>query len=299
MGWLVIVLLLIPAPQATAAPTLYFDTTKSASSGCVTKYDSPYMQTGRLIAQRDIRISAINVTIGASVRSNFSSTTYNIFSNDNSTNAPGTLLASYSPDSISGSGALSIARYLGDYSISSGTKFWVVPGQLPTVQSQCYLQNTVPSELNMNGVTPDSSTSISDGQYWRAYSASSSPVGATWSGIQNFGLIVQLSLEGALAAPVVATLRTQSGSLSANYRNVTPLTVNVDTQSKVTFFVNGKVIPGCRNVLSSTGTATCNWKPSVHGSYRIYAAANPVSSSYIAANTSTITVGVAARTNKR
>lgn len=257
------------------------------------------MQSGRLIARRDIRITAINVAIGTAVRTNFNSTNYNIFTNDTSTNAPGVLLATYSPDSISGANSLSVARYLGDYSISSGTKFWVVPGQLPTVLSQCYFTASSPIELGMNGVTADSSTSNSDLSYWRAYSASSSPIGATWAGVQNFGLIVQLSLESSAPNVVIATLGTQSGSLRADYRTVTPLTVNVDTQSRVTFYANGRVVPGCRNILSSGGTATCNWKPSVHGSFKIYAAANPVSSSYVASNTSTITVGVAARTNKR
>ena len=295
----VAVLLLTNIPSANAAPILYFDSLKSTTGGCITKYDSPYMQSGRLIARRDIRITAINVAIGTAVRTSFNSTTYNIFTNDTSTNAPGVLLATYSPSSISGANSLSVARYVGDYSISSGTNFWVVPGQLPTVLSQCYFTASSPVELGMNGVTADSSTSNSDVSYWRAYSASSSPVGATWAGIQNFGLIVQLSLESSVPAPVGATIATQSGSLAANYRTVTPLAVNVDTTSKVTFYANGKVIAGCRNILSSSGTATCNWKPSVHGSYRIYAAANPVSNSYVAANTPTISVGVVARTNKR
>lgn len=299
MGWLIAALSITSVPQAKASPIFYFNTTKSTSSGCVTKYDSPYMQTGRLIAQRDLRIAAINVTIGTSVRTNFNSTSYNIFSNDTSTNAPGLLLAAFSPDSISGSGAQTLARYIGNYTISSGTKFWVVPGQLPTVQSQCYLLNTMPIELNMNGATPDSSTSNSDSQYWRAYSASSTPVGAIWDGVQNFGLVVQFSLEGSPLNPVVASIGTQSGSMKMDRRTPSPLTVNVDTQSRVTFFANGKTIAGCRNILSTSGTATCNWKPSVHGSIRIHAAAIPISSSYVAANTPTITVGVVARTNKR
>jgi hypothetical protein len=298
--WLIAGLTLGSIPHANAAPELYYNTLKSESTGCVTKYDAPYMQSGRLIAQKNLRISALNVAIGTSNRANFNSTTYHIYTNDLTTNAPGTQLATFTPETITGSSGFTIARYVGNYSISSGTKFWIVPGQLPTVQSQCYFTSGGDvSEFRMNGVTPDSSTSNSNSQYWRAYSGSTSPVGASWSGVQNFTLVVQLSIEAGQATAVAVSLSMQSGSKQASYRTQSPLLINVDTPSKVTFYANGKIISGCKNILSSSGAAICNWKPSVLGSNSLYASAVPNDGLYLANSSSVLNVSVVPRTNKR
>jgi hypothetical protein len=298
--WLIAGLTLASIPYANAAPELYYNTLKSESTGCVNKYDSPYMQSGRLIAQKNLRISALNVAIGTSNRANFNSTTYHIYTNDLTTNAPGTQLATFTPETITGSSGFTIARYVGNYSISSGTKFWIVPGQLPTVQSQCYLTSGGDvSEFRMNGVTPDSSTSNSNSQYWRAYSGSASPVGASWSGVQNFTLVVQLSIEAGQATAVTVSLSMQSGLQQTSYRTSSPLIASVDSPSRVTFYANGKIISGCKNILSSSGTATCNWKPSIRGGLRLYASAVPNDGLYLANSSSVLNVSVVPRTNKR
>ena len=151
----------------------------------------------------------------------------------------------------------------------------------------------------MSAFRVDTSTSGSNTAWLRVSSTNTSPSGTGWTSFPATGTAFQFSLEDNVVTPVTATLGTQSGTLRTDFRTVTPLTVNVDTNSRVTFYANGRVIAGCRNILSSSGTATCNWKPSVRGSHRIYAAANPISNSYIAANTPTISVGVVARTNKR
>ena len=53
-------------------------------------------------------------------------------------------------------------------------------------------------------------------------------------------------------------------------------TANID--GRVTFFANGKVIPGCKNRNTSSRSVTCVWRPSVHG--RNAVSANITSSTF-------------------
>ena len=70
-----------------------------------------------------------------------------------------------------------------------------------------------------------------------------------------------------LASAPVVTLTPPS---SINFRTSNTLTANSDSSGKVTFYEAGKRIPGCISLtLSGSGnsySATCNWKPRIHGS---------------------------------
>jgi hypothetical protein len=303
MGWLIAALSLTSVPQAQAAQTIFYSA--FGSSGCANEYGSNYLNAQRVRATSTVTINTIRVLTGTRSTSNFSTSTFLLMSNNASggtlsNGAPSTVLATFSPDAISGSGANTSATFTGSYTVSAGTIFWIVPGQKASLFPYCYWYSYDTGVFTQNGVSMDTSTTNLTTSWHRAsVNGGTNPIGATWAVGGNDGLAWQFSLENNTSTPVTATVGTQSGSLRADYRTVTPLTVNVDTQSRVTFYANGRVVPGCRNILSSGGTATCNWRPSVHGSFRIYAAANPVSSSYVASNTSVITVGVAARTNKR
>ena len=87
---------------------------------------------------------------------------------------------------------------------------------------------------------------------------------------------------------------TISGGNTAVYRTPTTLTLSVRTPSKVTFYTNGKAVPGCKNVLSSATSATCNWLPAQLNMVQLSATAIPVNNIYSTA-TSSQTVIVAAR----
>lgn len=301
IGWLIAALSITSVPQAKAAATVFYDSTNGGV--CSTALGSASLYANKLVATSSVTINTINVLIGSGSQTNFSTSRYYVMA-DNPTGgssnngAPSTVLATFTPESISGSGTTTIAKYVGTYSVTAGTKYWIVAAQNAAAFPMCYRSTTPLNSLNLSAFTVDTVTGFS-GWLRATFSNGTNPVGVSWTVNAPDSLTFQFSLENNTSTPVVATLATQSGSLTANYRTVTPLTVNVDTNSRVTFYANGKVIAGCRNILSSSGTATCNWKPSVHGSYRIYAAANPVSNSYVAANTPTISVGVVARTNKR
>jgi hypothetical protein len=252
-----------------------------------------------------VAVNTINVAVGGASTTNFAASRYYIMANNptggtSSNGAPSTVLATFTPDSISGSGLNTIAKYVGTYTFTAGTKYWVAAAQSAASFPMCFWSPSSNALLNMSAFAVDTSTSGNNTAWQRAYvTGGSNPVGASWTVSLPDATTFQFSLQNNSATPVAATLATQSGLLKTTFRTVTPLTVNVDTASKVTYYANGKAIAGCRNVLSSAGTATCNWSPSVHGSYRIYAYVNPVSTSYVATTTSTIDIGVEVRTNKR
>lgn len=303
MGWFIAALSITSVPQARAAATVFYDSTNGGV--CSTVLSSASLYANKLIAINSVTINTINVLIGSGSQTNFSTSRYYVMADNptggsSSNGAPSTVLATFTPESISGSGSATVAKFVGTYSVNAGTKYWIVSAQNPSVFPMCYRSSTPMNSLVMNSFIVDTSTSNNNSGWLRAtQSGGTNPIGASWTVSLPDATTFQFSLENNTSTPVTVALATQSGSLRADFRTITPLTVNVDSASRVTFYANGRVIAGCRNIMSSAGTATCNWKPSVHGSYRIYAAANPVSSSYIAANSPTISVGVAARTNKR
>ena len=66
---------------------------------------------------------------------------------------------------------------------------------------------------------------------------------------------------------------------SATYRSTNSIIASMSSPSKVTFFANGKRIPGCVKI-ATTGsspsvTATCLWRPAIHGSTSVTAIAYP------------------------
>jgi len=87
---------------------------------------------------------------------------------------------------------------------------------------------------------------------------------------------------------------TSNGGAAAVYRTPATLTANVQAASRVTFSINNKAIPGCKNVLTSGNVATCTWLPSQHAQIQVVATATPVSDSYTV-TTSAISVLVSGR----
>jgi hypothetical protein len=70
------------------------------------------------------------------------------------------------------------------------------------------------------------------------------------------------------------------------------------SDGKVTFLANGKKIPGCIKVSTTSLVATCTWKPSARGSVILSATSYPTDGSFVS-TTSSIPVGVTGRTGLR
>ncbi len=62
--------------------------------------------------------------------------------------------------------------------------------------------------------------------------------------------------------PTTHTIALTSGYSTAVYRTNSTLRSTVDVDGKVTFFFNGKRIPGCINLQTTSKTVDCTWKPS-------------------------------------
>ncbi len=93
--------------------------------------------------------------------------------------------------------------------------------------------------------------------------------------------------------PSITGLALSSGLNVATYRTVNLIQATLTSDGRVRFFLNGKQIPGCISVLSSSSISTCSWKPSTRGIAII--------SARVVGGTSTtqFNVGVIPRTNKR
>ena len=93
--------------------------------------------------------------------------------------------------------------------------------------------------------------------------------------------------------PSITGLALSSGSNTATYRTVNNIQVTLTSDGRVRFFLNGKQIPGCISVLSSSSVSTCSWKPSRRGFENI--------SARVVGGTSTaqLNVSVIPRSNKR
>lgn len=66
-------------------------------------------------------------------------------------------------------------------------------------------------------------------------------------------------------APFVSSASFTLASNSPTYRTLNTITATVPLNSKVTFYENKKLIPGCKNVAAVSTTAICRWKPSSRG----------------------------------
>mgnify|MGYP002134462293 FL=1 len=66
-----------------------------------------------------------------------------------------------------------------------------------------------------------------------------------------------------------------SNSITATISNL------VSPAGRITFFENGKTIPGCKNKLVTTTTPSCAWKPSRHGVANISASYTPTDPTYV------------------
>lgn len=62
--------------------------------------------------------------------------------------------------------------------------------------------------------------------------------------------------------PTSHTIALTSGLDTAVYRTASTLRSTTDIDGKVTFFFNGKRIPGCINIQTVSKVANCTWKPS-------------------------------------
>jgi hypothetical protein len=117
-----------------------------------------------------------------------------------------------------------------------------------------------------------------------------------------------IGVDGALLKTIAVDLVFLSGNFASlapsstpTYRGSVTLTATLATagsDGKVTFFANGKKIPGCIKIPSSALVATCTWKPSIKGSVTLSATSFPTDQSFSSGSIS-VPVAVGKRTGLR
>ena len=99
------------------------------------------------------------------------------------------------------------------------------------------------------------------------------------------------------------SLTLAGSATTATFRSPVVITTNVSVSSKVTFVVNGKVLPGCKNRLAngsgSSFSVTCRWRPSNRGSVSLSATATPTSAGITGATANPVNIIVGKRVGSR
>lgn len=94
------------------------------------------------------------------------------------------------------------------------------------------------------------------------------------------------------------SISVSGGATQATYRTAVTITATVSTPGKVTFYSNGKRIPGCISIAAST-SVNCSFKPSTRGSQLITASLVPSSGAYRNSKSSSSSIQISNRTSSR
>lgn len=99
------------------------------------------------------------------------------------------------------------------------------------------------------------------------------------------------------------SLTLAGSATTATYRTAVVITANISVASKVTFKVNGKILPGCKNKSTSGSSpnivATCSWKASNRGIVTLTASATPTGAGISTSNSTPVSILVGNRTGSR
>ena len=99
------------------------------------------------------------------------------------------------------------------------------------------------------------------------------------------------------------SLALAGSATTATYRTAVVITANITVASRVTFRVNGKVLPGCKNRLASGSgssfSVTCSWRPSNRGQVSLTAAATPTGAGISSTTSNPVSVRVGNRVGSR
>jgi uncharacterized repeat protein (TIGR02059 family) len=96
-----------------------------------------------------------------------------------------------------------------------------------------------------------------------------------------------------------ASISLVPASSTAIYRAVTTIRVTASTAGRVDFFNDGKIIPNCRNVLTSSNLANCSWRPSKRAYVNLSALLKPSGAGFSNATTDSLSIFVIRRSGPR
>lgn len=100
------------------------------------------------------------------------------------------------------------------------------------------------------------------------------------------------------AVSLTQSTTTLTATAFGEYRSNISITANVNTAGKITFYADGKRIPGCVSLPVSL-SISCSWKPNMHKAFKISAQLLPADSSYLSSISQPIVVKVLKRSSRR
>ena len=128
------------------------------------------------------------------------------------------------------------------------------------------------------------------------------PSGGNMVGRSGNGYI-RITYEQVIVNAAFTLFQLAGAATTATFRSSVAISATVTVESKVTFRVNGRVIPGCKNKLAtgsgSSYSVTCNWRPSNRGQVNLTAAATPTGAGITSATANAVSIRVENRTGSR
>ena len=146
-----------------------------------------------------------------------------------------------------------------------------------------------------------------NGTYYSPTNGAANTGGGGGAGLSNASTISYKSSAGGGSGVVILRFTPDTSitvSLSAccanlKYRTTSSITATTSVASKVTFYANGKRIPGCIQKSTVSLVATCDWKPSVHAQVSLSVQVFPVDTTYASSQAVTTSLIPSARSTKR
>lgn len=116
----------------------------------------------------------------------------------------------------------------------------------------------------------------------------------------NYANSAQSNLTTVSTLTSPTTISLSASTLNGSYREIDTLTAVLSgSNGIVTFYLNGKKIPGCQSIASSALSAKCLWRPSRKGSGTIMAALKSSTYGFTNSSSQSINVNVGIRTKLR
>ena len=188
--------------------------------------------------------------------------------------------------------------------------------------SSAFTSNSLGGGCTSIAVSPDNSfilISSGSGSLYRYLTSNLASVAGSISGFSGNAWDVKIGYNSSIGTFAILTDRTNAAVYKifeysgqtpatfnftaapsvATYRTAYALTVQSNTPGKVTFFANGKKIPGCQALTTVANSATCNWRASLHGTVLITASLAPILSTFGKASTAQTSFPVVLRSSAR
>jgi hypothetical protein len=190
-------------------------------------------------------------------------------------------------------GTLTYTSFTSPNALLSGSVY------LPSAGKYWFKFSTLVSYSNYYSMTPVTTGSLSGWSIGRMLESTNS--GASYT-LRSDNLVYLMNINGTGGIAPIASSISISANQSGTYRQISTVSASLGvagSDGRVTFYANGKRIAGCINLLSTSLSASCSWKPSTRGALALTARLVPTNSAYLPSISNAASIKVMGRTNNR